>query len=176
MNNFFAGLRRLYNPFRSGSLVLILAYLVGQPAIGADTSVADKANEAAKETTAAVQDAGRAVAADAENLWKRIDSARLKNRTPDEIVAWVIMGLLVGAVAGMVTSLKPTGMGQLGRILIGLAGAFLGGIVVRLTNLNFGWGPVLIRYEELFFSLLGAIILVLLARLISSRSKLKPKP
>jgi uncharacterized membrane protein YeaQ/YmgE (transglycosylase-associated protein family) len=130
-----------------------------------------KTKDAAQETTAAVSQAGRSVADQAEQLWQRIDSARLKNRTPDELVAWVIMGVLVGAVAGMMTSLKPTGLGKLGRLLLGLVGAFLGGIFVRATRLDFGWGPVLIRYEELAFSLLGSILLLILARFVRSLSK-----
>jgi len=133
----------------------------------------DKAKVAAQEATSAVKDAGRAVAADVGQLWQRIDAARLKNRAPDEIVAWVIMGVLVGALAGMMTTLKPTGLGKLGRLLLGLIGAALGGILVRVTRLDFGWGPVLIRYEELFFSFLGAVVLIVVARLVRSRSTTK---
>ena len=83
------------------------------------------------------------------------------------------MGALVGGVAGSLTRLKPTGAGHLGRLFLGLAGAFLGGIVVHVGNFNFGWGPVLIRYEELFFSLVGAILLVALGRIVRSRMKKK---
>jgi uncharacterized membrane protein YeaQ/YmgE (transglycosylase-associated protein family) len=153
-------------------LLLALACLTGGPALAADEpGLVTKTKEAAQETSAAVAQAGRSAADKAEQLWRRIDAARLKNRTRDEIVAWVIMGVLVGALAGMMTSLKPTGLGKLGRLLLGLAGAFLGGIVVRVTGLDFGWGPVLIRYEELAFSLIGAILLLVLARFIRSRSR-----
>jgi uncharacterized membrane protein YeaQ/YmgE (transglycosylase-associated protein family) len=156
----------------AGKLLLILACLVGGPALAADEpAVFTKTKEAAQETTAAVAQAGRSAAVQAEDLWQRIDAARLKNRTPDELVAWVIMCVLVGALAGMMTSLEPTGFGKAGRLLLGLAGAFLGGIVVSVTRLDFGWGPVLIRYEELAFSLLGAILILVLARFIRSRSK-----
>jgi uncharacterized membrane protein YeaQ/YmgE (transglycosylase-associated protein family) len=159
---------------RASALILMFTCLATQPVFGADEpGLGDRAATAVQETTAAVQEAGRTVAADAGQLWQRIDAARLKNRTPDEIVAWVIMGLLVGAVAGMMTSLKPGGLGKLGRVLLGLGGAFLGGIVVRITDLDFGWGPVLIRYEELFISFLGAIVLIALGRLVGFRSKKK---
>jgi uncharacterized membrane protein YeaQ/YmgE (transglycosylase-associated protein family) len=180
MKNPITRSHRILDPFRrrllngAGAFLLILACLAGRPAAGADEpGLADKTKAAAKQTADAVQEAGQSVAADAGQLWQRIDAARLKNRTPDEIVAWVIMGVLAGALAGMLTSLKPTGAGKLGRLLLGLAGAFLGGILVRMTNLNFGWGPVLIRYEELFASLLGAILLIVLARLVFGRRKKK---
>jgi len=107
----------------------------------------------------AVSDAGQATM---EDVWKRVDEARLKNRSPDEIVAWALMGILVGAVAAMVTSLK--GAGRVGYLVSGLVGAFIGGILVHLTRVDFGWGPVLIRYEELLFSFVGAILIVLILK------------
>jgi uncharacterized membrane protein YeaQ/YmgE (transglycosylase-associated protein family) len=152
----------------------MLACLLARPLSAADeASVSQKAQDAAKETTTAVEKAGTAVADEAKSLWQRIDAARLKNRTPDEIVAWFIVGVLVGAVAGMMTKLKQSGMGAMGRLVLGLVGSFLGGIAVRVFKIDFGWGPVLIRYEELVFALLGAIIILVIWKLISSRSKKK---
>ena len=147
--------------------------------------VIDRTKEAAKDATAAVQgavkdatesvqDAGRSAADSFKSLWSRVDDSRLKNRTRDEIVAWVIMGLLVGSLAGMFTSLKPSGLGKVGRLLLGLAGALLGGLAVHATRINFGWGPVLIRYEELLFSLVGAVLLIIVARLIRSSATKAP--
>jgi uncharacterized membrane protein YeaQ/YmgE (transglycosylase-associated protein family) len=145
------------------------------PTLAADeSSVTDKAKEAVKETKQAVVDAGRAAANSFENLWQRVDDSRLKNRTRDEIVAWVIMGALVGAVAGMMTSLKTSGAGKAGRFLLGLGGALIGGVVVHAARINFGWGPVLIRYEELLFSFLGAILLIVIGRLFRSKAKKRP--
>ena len=159
------------------SLAVLLAGLAGQPLFAADAEGASvKAKKVVRETSVAVEKAGNAAADTAKNLWQRIDEARLKNRTPDELVAWVIMGVLVGAVAGMMTTLKSTGLGKLGRLALGLAGAFLGGIVVHVGRFDFGWGPVLIRYEELFFSLVGAILIVAAGRIIRSRVKRKAPP
>jgi uncharacterized membrane protein YeaQ/YmgE (transglycosylase-associated protein family) len=160
----------------SALLLLLFAVLIfwSQSLSAADDAgVTKKAEDMAKETGAAVEKAGTAAADTAKSFWEKIDAARLKNRTPDELVAWVIMGALVGSIAGMMTSLKPTGFGRLARLMLGLAGAFIGGIVVHLRNFDFGWGPVLIRYEELFFSFVGAIVLVVLGKLISSRMKKK---
>jgi uncharacterized membrane protein YeaQ/YmgE (transglycosylase-associated protein family) len=122
--------------------------------------------EAAKDAKETVQDAGRTVGKSFEDLWQRADANRLKNRKPDEIVAWVIMGILVGAVAGLMAPLGTAGLGKLGRLLLGLAGAFVGGMIVNVGRIDFGMGPVLIRYEELLFSMLGAIALILVARMI----------
>ena len=185
MSNLMTCFKRILDAFsgwtlpRAGSLVVILACLTGWSACGADEpSVTERTKETVKEATAAVegavQDAGRSVSDSFEKVWRSVDQSRLKNRKPDEIVAWVIMGVLVGAVAGMMTSFKPTGLGKLGRLLLGLAGAFLGGIILHLTKVDFGMGPVLIRYEELLFSLAGAIVLIVAARLLRSGAKKKP--
>jgi uncharacterized membrane protein YeaQ/YmgE (transglycosylase-associated protein family) len=138
-----------------------------------DQSIGQKAENVAHETTAAVEKAGTTVSDTAQDLWHRIDASRLKNRTPDELVAWVIMGILVGSVAGMMTPFKPTGSGRFARLLFGLVGAFLGGVAANVFNVNFGWGPVLIRYEELAFSFAGAIVILVLGKLIGSRLKKK---
>ena len=179
---------RWFRHLAVGSVFLCQTTLVLLPTklqAGDAPGVVEKTKETVKDATAAVQgaakdakesvqDAGRAVGKSFENLWQRVDESRLKHRNRDEIVAWVIMGVLVGAVAGMFTSLKSTGAGKVGRLFLGLAGAFIGGLVVKLAQINFGWGPVLIRYEELLFSLIGAIVLLVVARLIRSAARKKP--
>jgi uncharacterized membrane protein YeaQ/YmgE (transglycosylase-associated protein family) len=155
-------------------LVVGLTFFKTNLVFAADQSIEGQAKEAAKKTSEAVQEAGTAASDTMKELWHRIDAARLANRTPDEIVAWLIMGVLVGALAGTMTSLKPTGSGKLALFLWGLAGAFLGGIIVSAAQINFGWGPVLIRYEELVFSFLGAIVLLLIGKFIRSRTKKAP--
>lgn len=156
------------------TLMALAAGLLLQPVFAAsEAGMGDAAKEVVRETTAEVEQAGQAAAETARTLWQRIDEARLKNRTPDELVAWIIMGILVGAVAGMMTPLKPSGAGKLGRLFLGLAGAFIGGIVAHVGQFDFGWGPVLIRYEELFFSLFGAILIVVVGRWIHARTAKK---
>lgn len=150
-----------------------------------EPGVVDRTKETVKDATAAVkeaahdakesvQEAGRAVGNGFENLWRRVDETRLTYRNRDEVAAWVIMGILAGAVAGAMTSLKTTGLGRLGRILLGLAGAFIGGIIVHVSRIDFGMGPVLIRYEELLFSFVGAVLLILIFRLVRSGANKKP--
>jgi uncharacterized membrane protein YeaQ/YmgE (transglycosylase-associated protein family) len=68
------------------------------------------------------------------------------------IIALVIMGLIVGAIARLIVP-GPQPIGILGTILAGVAGAFLGGIVGRLL-----FGP---GYTPGFImSILGAAVIV----------------
>jgi uncharacterized membrane protein YeaQ/YmgE (transglycosylase-associated protein family) len=154
--------------------LLLLAAVTTSNLIAAESpSLTDQAKQAGAETRDAVDKAVASTKDSFDNLWRSVDENRLKNRTPDEVVAWAIMGVLAGAVAGMFTQLKPSGLGKLGRLLLGLGGAFVGGMVVHVAKLDFGWGPVLIRYEDLLFSLLGALLLIVIGRVLRSKSKKK---
>jgi uncharacterized membrane protein YeaQ/YmgE (transglycosylase-associated protein family) len=151
------------------SVVTVL--LFGVPTAVRAAGGTESVETAAKDAQASVEKTSSKIAADFEEMWHRISDTRLRNRTPDQIVAWVIVGLLVGSLAGGLTGLKPTGFGQVGRLVFGLCGAFLGGVAANLTRVDFGWGPVLIRYEDLFFSFAGAVLIVILFRLIRRASK-----
>lgn len=128
-------------------------------------SLSDRSKAVASDAKDLAVDAGHSVAASSGEFWEKVDEQSLTHQGTQEIVAWMIVGGLVGAIAGMLTSLRSTGLGRLGRLLLGLMGAFLGGLAVRLGSLDFGWQPLQIRYEEILFSFAGAVLLLLLWRL-----------
>jgi len=118
----------------------------------------------------ALENAQKAAVNKFDELWRQIEQQRLSHRTRDEIVAWVIMGLLVGGMLNLLTKLKTAS-----TVFFGLTGAFLGGIVAHVTQLNLGLGPVLIRYEDLLFSFAGGLLLVFVARSLMKRKQPKGK-
>lgn len=118
-------------------------------------AMSERVGAAATGATKAIEDTSQRALNKAEALWLRIDQRRLANRTPDELIAWALMGLLVGGLLYRVTKLS-----QVTTIVLGLAGAFIGGIVVNVLQLDFGLGPVLIRYEDLIFSLGGGFVML----------------
>jgi uncharacterized membrane protein YeaQ/YmgE (transglycosylase-associated protein family) len=79
---------------------------------------------------------------------------------PQSVIAWVIIGLIAGWLAGKVS--RGHGFGCLANILLGLIGAILGGWV--FTKLGIFGGGFL---YSLAASTLGAVILVTIARLFS---------
>lgn len=160
-----AGVQRLI-AFLAGSMVLLwLTGLAGTVAAQTPIQTAvERSGEALESAKASVQQSGEAVANKVDEVWRRIDERRLKNRTRDEIVAWVIIGLLVGNVVGLLSLLRTTLMQRLGIVGLGLAGAFLGGMVAHVGQLDFGLGPVLIRYEDLLLSMIGGLLLIAGAR------------
>ena len=133
---------------------------------GTGPMLASAADDAKQKLT----DAGKTAMNKIEELWRQIDERRLSHRTRDEIVAWVIMGLLVGGLLQMTANLR-----RFATLVFGLAGAFLGGIIAHLTQLNLGLGPVLIRYEDLLLSLGGGLLLVIVMRIFMKKKQPKAK-
>jgi uncharacterized membrane protein YeaQ/YmgE (transglycosylase-associated protein family) len=79
---------------------------------------------------------------------------------PQSVIAWVIIGLIVGWLAGKVS--RGRGFGCIANILIGLVGAVLGGwIFMKLGILGGG------MIYSIAAATLGAVILVTIARLFS---------
>jgi uncharacterized membrane protein YeaQ/YmgE (transglycosylase-associated protein family) len=123
--------------------------------------VGERVSAAAQDTKVALQEASATAVNKIDEIWRRVDEGRLKNRTRDEVAAWIIVGLLVDNVISLF-SVKPSTLGQrLGKVLVGLVGAFIGGIVTHVWQLDFGMGPVLIRYEDLLISFIGGLVLVM---------------
>jgi len=75
--------------------------------------------------------------------------------------AWLVVGLLAGAIAG--TLVRGRGYGCLVDIVVGILGAFIGGLVVGL----FLPGTVTGFVGTLVVAVLGAVLLLGVLRLLS---------
>ena len=74
------------------------------------------------------------------------------------LLSWVIFGALAGAVAGMITGAKNRGC--MTNIVIGVVGAFLGGLLMQFItgeNFNFGW-----NLRAFGVAVLGAVVLLVI--------------
>ena len=80
------------------------------------------------------------------------------NLEPGGILAWIVVGLVAGWLASM---LAGGGYGLVGNLVLGLVGAFIGGIV--FTALGFGGSAVFIG--SIAIATVGSIILIAISRL-----------
>ncbi len=80
---------------------------------------------------------------------------------PGGFLAWLVIGLLAGAIAGRVV--RGRGYGCLMDIVIGVLGAFIGGLVVSLFVPGTPFGFI----GTLIVATLGAILLLAFVRLLS---------
>lgn len=84
-----------------------------------------------------------------------------------DIIAWIVVGLIAGWLAGMV--LKGGGYGVVGDIIIGIVGAVLGGFVAAWL---FGLQDAVngINMISIVTALIGAVILIAVVRVLPRRS------
>jgi uncharacterized membrane protein YeaQ/YmgE (transglycosylase-associated protein family) len=133
-------------------------------------SVGEKIETATTDAKASLSEAAKTAESKLNHLWQRLDDSRLKHRSRDEIVGWLIMGLLVGGILGRVT-----GLSTFAALSFGLIGALVAGMAVRFAQFDMGLGPVLIRYEDLLFSFVGGVLVVAGARWFTRKKEPKAK-
>ena len=81
------------------------------------------------------------------------------------ILSWIVVGLIAGFLAGVVV--KGGGFGLIGDIIVGVVGGLIGGwISVNLLNFGSMTGMDL---ESILIAFVGAVILLLVLRLIRRR-------
>jgi uncharacterized membrane protein YeaQ/YmgE (transglycosylase-associated protein family) len=82
------------------------------------------------------------------------------------ILAWIVVGLIAGWLAGMV--MKGGGYGLIGDLIVGIAGALLGGFLAGVT---FGGDYITgFNFTTLLVSFIGSIILIGVLRMLPGRS------
>jgi len=81
------------------------------------------------------------------------------------ILAWIVVGLIAGWLAGMVMG---SGFGLIGDIIVGVVGGLLGGWIAT-SLLHIGAEVSGINLESILVAFGGAVVLLLLVRLVGGR-------
>lgn len=76
------------------------------------------------------------------------------------ILAWIVVGLIAGWLAGQV--MKGGGYGMVADIILGLLGGVLGGWIFEKLGVSTGGGMI----GSIIVALIGAVILVGITRLL----------
>ena len=84
----------------------------------------------------------------------------------ESILVILFVGLIAGWLAGQIV--RGTGFGIIGDILVGIAGAFVASLLFPRLGLHLGSGLV----SEIIYSAIGAIILLLVVRLLRNGGRL----
>lgn len=77
------------------------------------------------------------------------------------IIAWIVVGLIAGVIANFITG---SGFGLVGSLILGVVGAFVGGF---LGSLLFNTGLNGIDIQSIVVAVLGAIVVIVAARLVT---------
>jgi uncharacterized membrane protein YeaQ/YmgE (transglycosylase-associated protein family) len=87
-------------------------------------------------------------------------------QNPGGIIAWVVVGLVAGWLAGVV--MKGGGYGFIGDLIVGLVGALVGGFLFGLLMPGDSTTGLL---GSIAVSFVGACILIAILRALAPRSK-----
>jgi uncharacterized membrane protein YeaQ/YmgE (transglycosylase-associated protein family) len=91
----------------------------------------------------------------------------------DQIIVWVVVGLLGGTLAGFIATRRRRGYGFFRNLAVGLAGALIGGALIRTLGLFPGLDRVAISLRDIVAAVIGSL-LVLLALWLWPRLKKAP--
>ena len=81
------------------------------------------------------------------------------------IITWIVLGLIVGVLAKLIMPGKDPG-GMIVTIIIGIAGAFIGGFVSSIS----GFGSVNgFNIRSIIIAVIGAVLLLVIFRIFKGK-------
>ena len=84
----------------------------------------------------------------------------------ESILVILVVGIIAGWLAGKIV--RGTGFGLIGDLFVGIAGAFVAAWLFPKLGIHLGTGLL----EEIIYSALGAVILLLVVRLVRTGGRL----
>ena len=78
----------------------------------------------------------------------------------DQIVVWIIVGLIGGSVAGRLIAWDRRGFGLMRNLAVGLVGALIGGLVFRLFGLLPDLDKVSISLRDVVAAFAGSLVVL----------------
>src|SRR4051794_23286349 len=82
---------------------------------------------------------------------------------PEQIVTWLVIGLIAGFAASVVV--RGRGRGAISSIVIGLIGALIGGFLFSILRIEVSpslQGGFTLRYIDIIVAFVGAVIVLIL--------------
>ena len=78
----------------------------------------------------------------------------------DQLVVWIVVGLLGGSLAGLLITWERAGFGLLRNLAVGLIGALVGGFIFRLFGLLPNLDKIAISLRDVVAALAGSLIVL----------------
>jgi uncharacterized membrane protein YeaQ/YmgE (transglycosylase-associated protein family) len=82
--------------------------------------------------------------------------------TLETFLIWIVIGLIAGWLASAVAG---GGFGLIGDIVVGVVGAFIGGLIFRGLHVHVPWGGI---PGTILVAFIGALVLLVILRVIRS--------
>jgi uncharacterized membrane protein YeaQ/YmgE (transglycosylase-associated protein family) len=78
----------------------------------------------------------------------------------DQLIVWLVVGLLGGSLAGLLITWERKGFGLLRNLAVGLVGALIGGFIFRMLGLLPGLDKYAISLRDVVAALVGSLIVL----------------
>lgn len=81
---------------------------------------------------------------------------------PEQVVTWLIVGLIAGLVAGLL--IRGRGLGFVSSVVLGLLGAFLGGFLFTVLNIQVPEafsGGITLSWSDIFVAFVGSVLILI---------------
>ena len=90
------------------------------------------------------------------------------------IISFLVLGVLAGSLIGRLVKGRKEGYGLIQNVLVGCAGALLGGFVFWFFNISFGLDHLKITFDDLVAALLGTVVVILLVKMLGRKKAKTP--
>ena len=78
----------------------------------------------------------------------------------DQVIVWIVVGLLGGALAGALMTWERGGFGLWRNLALGLAGAIIGGLLFRLFGIWPGLDKIAISLRDIVSAFVGSLLVL----------------
>lgn len=78
----------------------------------------------------------------------------------DQLIVWIVVGLLGGGLAGALTTWDRGGFSLFRNLALGLAGALIGGLLFRIFGIWPGLDKIAISLRDVVAAVLGSLLLL----------------
>lgn len=92
------------------------------------------------------------------------------NISAGQLVVWLLVGGVAGTLVGMLVRRRKRGYGLAQNLLIGLAGALIGGFLFNLLNIRIG-EDIQFSLNDLIAAIAGSLILLAGLALVAGRRR-----
>ena len=78
----------------------------------------------------------------------------------DQLIVWIVVGLLGGGLAGALMTWERGGFGLFRNLSLGLAGALIGGLLFRVFGIWPGLDKIAISLRDIVAAVLGSLLVL----------------
>jgi uncharacterized membrane protein YeaQ/YmgE (transglycosylase-associated protein family) len=90
-----------------------------------------------------------------------MDQAVTVTFVPEQVITWIIVGLIAGSLAGML--IRGRRFGFVGSVIVGLLGALIGGFLFSALGVQMPVsGGLTLNWADMLIAFIGAAIILIL--------------